>query len=58
MQSAEFADNVDPVVWVELIPFQETRKYVQRVLGNYLVYRARLGGSAINPIDALHSIAR
>ena len=37
------ADNVDPVVWVELIPFQETRKYVQRVLGNYLVYRARLG---------------
>jgi len=52
------ADNVDPVVWVELIPFQETRKYVQRVLGNYLVYRARLGGSVINPIDALHSIAR
>ena len=52
------ADNVDPVVWVELIPFQETRKYVQRVLGNYLVYRARLGGSAINPIAALHSIAR
>jgi soluble lytic murein transglycosylase len=52
------ADNVDPVVWVELIPFQETRKYVQRVLGNYLVYRARLGGSAISPIDALHSIAR
>jgi len=52
------ADNVDPVVWVELIPFQETRKYVQRVLGNYLVYRARLGGSVISPIDALHSIAR
>ena len=51
------ADNVDPVVWVELIPFQETRKYVQRVLGNYLVYRARLGGSAISPIAALHSIA-
>lgn len=52
------ADNVDPVVWVELIPFQETRKYVQRVLGNYLVYRARLGGSSISPLDALHSIAR
>jgi soluble lytic murein transglycosylase len=44
------------VVWVELIPFQETRKYVQRVVGNYLVYRARLGGSAISPITALHSI--
>jgi len=39
------ADNVDPVIWVELIPFQETRKYVQRVLGNYLVYRQRLGGA-------------
>ena len=50
------ASNVDPVVWVELIPFQETRKYVQRVVGNYLVYRARLGGSAISPITALHSI--
>lgn len=49
--------NVDPVVWVELIPFQETRKYVQRVLGNYLVYRARLGGTAISPVAALHSIA-
>ncbi len=51
------ADNVDPVVWVELIPFEETRKYVQRVLGNYLVYRARLGGSEISPTAALHSIA-
>ena len=51
------AANVDPVVWVELIPFQETRKYVQRVLGNYLVYRARLGGSEISPLKALHSIA-
>jgi soluble lytic murein transglycosylase len=51
------AMNVDPVVWVELIPFQETRKYVQRVLGNYLVYRARLGGSEISPAAALHSIA-
>ena len=49
--------DVDPVVWVELIPFQETRKYVQRVLGNYLVYRARLGGTAISPVTALHSIA-
>jgi soluble lytic murein transglycosylase len=51
------AADVDPVVWVELIPFQETRKYVQRVLGNYLIYRARLGGTDISPFDALHSIA-
>jgi soluble lytic murein transglycosylase len=51
------AANVDPVLWVELIPFEETRRYVQRVLGNYLVYRARLGQQPINPVTALHSIA-
>ena len=50
------ADNVDPVIWVELIPFQETRKYVQRVLGNYLVYRARLGGNGMTMTQALRTI--
>jgi len=50
------AAGADPVVWVEQIPFQETRKYVQRVFGNYMVYRARLGGAAISMSDALHSI--
>jgi soluble lytic murein transglycosylase len=49
-------DNVDPVVWVELIPFQETRKYVQRVLGNYMVYRMRLGDSGLSITDALRRI--
>jgi soluble lytic murein transglycosylase len=48
--------KVDPVLWVELIPFQETRKYVQRVFGNYMVYRARLGGSEIDMASAMHSI--
>jgi soluble lytic murein transglycosylase len=38
---------IDPVDWVELIPFQETRNYVQRVLENTQVYRARLTESAI-----------
>jgi soluble lytic murein transglycosylase len=51
------AANVDAVVWVELIPFQETRKYVQRVLGNYLVYRARLGLAPMDPVAAMRSIA-
>lgn len=50
------ADNVDPVVWVELIPFQETRKYVQRVLGNYLVYRERLGNGGGTLVQALRTI--
>lgn len=50
------ADNVDPVIWVELIPFQETRKYVQRVLGNYLVYRERLGDGGLTLQQALRTI--
>jgi soluble lytic murein transglycosylase len=33
--------GVDPVDWVERIPFTETRNYVQRVLENLAVYKAR-----------------
>ncbi|MBB3934537.1 lytic transglycosylase domain-containing protein [Aureimonas phyllosphaerae] len=36
--------SIDEVVdWVELIPFTETRNYVQRVMENYQVYKMRLG---------------
>ena len=34
----------DPIDWIEQIPFGETRNYVQRVLENTEVYRARLAG--------------
>ena len=34
--------SVDPVDWVELIPFNETRNYVMRVLENVQVYRSQL----------------
>jgi soluble lytic murein transglycosylase len=37
--------KVDPVDWVERIPFSETRNYVQRVMENWLVYRARFDDS-------------
>ena len=33
----------DPVDWVEMIPFTETRNYVMRVTESLPVYRARLG---------------
>src|SRR5208283_1805078 len=33
--------NADPVDWVERIPFDETRDYVQRVSENLAVYRQR-----------------
>jgi soluble lytic murein transglycosylase len=34
---------IDMIDWIELIPFAETRNYVQRVLENVVVYRARRG---------------
>lgn len=44
--------NVDPIDWVERIPFAETRNYVQRVLENLQVYRMRLGGGSKLLIEA------
>lgn len=38
------ANGRDPDEWVELIPYQETRQYVKRVLRSYREYH-RLGGS-------------
>jgi soluble lytic murein transglycosylase len=35
--------GVDPIDWVERIPFTETRNYVQRVIENLSVYRMRFG---------------
>ncbi len=39
------SSSVDVVDWVELIPFNETRNYVQRVMENLQVYRHRLAGT-------------
>ena len=44
--------NVDPIDWVERIPFSETRNYVQRVLENMQVYRTQLGGGSRLMIEA------
>lgn len=41
------SQNVDPIDWVEQIPFSETRNYVQRVLENTQVYRGRLTSGPI-----------
>jgi soluble lytic murein transglycosylase len=50
------SDDIDPVVWVELIPVLETRNYVKRVVGNYLVYRARLGKDDLSISEVLRQI--
>ena len=44
--------GVDAVDWVESIPFAETRNYVQRIMENLQVYRARFGGGTKLQIDA------
>ena len=44
--------SVDAVDWVELIPFSETRNYVQRIMENLQVYRARFGGGTKLQIEA------
>ena len=44
--------KVDAVDWVELIPFAETRNYVQRIMENLQVYRARFGGGTRLQIEA------
>jgi soluble lytic murein transglycosylase len=44
--------QIDPIDWVERIPFQETRNYVERVLENLQVYRVRFGGGPRLLIEA------
>ncbi|WP_323716680.1 lytic transglycosylase domain-containing protein [Paracoccus aminovorans] len=39
--------EVDPVDWVEMIPFDETRNYVMRVAEALPVYRARIKGAPV-----------
>ena len=51
------SSSVDVVDWVELIPFAETRNYVQRVMENLQVYRHRLAG-APTPIGLERDLKR
>lgn len=42
--------EIDPIDWIESTPFSETRNYVQRVLENMQVYRARRNGD-VHPLN-------
>ncbi|MFK8251428.1 transglycosylase SLT domain-containing protein [Ancylobacter terrae] len=44
--------SVDPIDWVERIPFSETRNYVQRVMENAQVYKARFNSRTALKIEA------
>ena len=49
--------KIDAVDWVERIPLAETRNYVQRVMENLQVYRARFGASITTAEPNLHRAA-
>ena len=44
--------EVDPIDWVESVPFTETRKYIQTVMQNTQVYRARIDPASSVPMTA------
>ena len=49
--------SVDPIDWIEHIPFEETRNYVMRVVENMEVYRVRLAGHPV-PLRIMADIYR
>jgi soluble lytic murein transglycosylase len=46
------APGTDPVDWVERIPNEQTRYYVQHIVENLQVYRARFGQGSKLKIEA------
>ncbi len=42
--------EIEPVNWIESIPFNETRNYVKRVMENLLVYRTLMGTTPFTAI--------
>ncbi len=51
-------NGADPVDWVERIPFDETRDYVQRVSENLAVYRQRFADEQLPTAQASPRVAR
>ena len=47
--------DIDPIDWIEKIPYRETRNYVQRVIENLHVYRHLIKNDSIqsNPESEL-----
>tara|TARA_R110002073_G_scaffold164792_4_gene321174 strand:+ start:1536 stop:3566 length:2031 start_codon:yes stop_codon:yes gene_type:complete len=52
------AAGVDPIDWIESIPFSETRNYVQRVMENTQVYRYRLNNNQPVPLTIVEDLHR
>ena len=41
--------GIDPLVWIELIPYPETRNYIKRVLEAVWIYDSKISGSIEKP---------
>ncbi len=39
--------GIDPLIWIEMIPYYETRNYVKRVLSNDLIYRHKISDNIL-----------
>lgn len=39
----KLSDIKDPLLFIEMIPYSETREYIEKVMSNYWIYRMRLG---------------
>lgn len=52
------AAGIDPIDWIEMIPFSETRNYVQRIIENTQVYRYRLGDGSPVPLRIMDDLNR
>lgn len=58
------AGRIDPDIWAELIPFHETRDYVQRVFAYRIIYAVRLGltppslGTLLFPVTPQDQLAQ
>ena len=50
--------EIDVIDWIELIPFNETRNYVQRVMENLQVYRQLLGNTEYQMVQIDSDLAR
>ena len=46
--------EIDMIDWIELIPYSETRNYVQRVMEGVYVYRLRLKGIQTTPPSEIY----
>lgn len=54
---ARIAGHDDPLLFIELVPYGETRAYVEQVMANYWIYSLRMGGMQGGGVATLDAVA-